>query len=90
MQRCKTLSYCFAKFAKPLSVSCSMMFMLPIRGRPFGPGGYGTIFLQIRGTMRQWIVNQRVSRNSFSVVFSSKSKFIVVFYFLFFGSLAGI
>ncbi|CAJ1942431.1 unnamed protein product [Sphenostylis stenocarpa] len=24
------------------------MFMLPMMGRPFGPGGYGAVFLRIR------------------------------------------
>ncbi|RZB68563.1 hypothetical protein D0Y65_038370 [Glycine soja] len=65
MRWCKTPLHCFAK---PLCVSCSMMFMLPIRGRPFDLGGYDTIFLQIRDAMQSnnsvnRIVNKRVSRN---------------------------
>jgi len=48
MRRCKTPPYCMASLAKPLCVSWSMMFMLPMMGRPFGPGGYGAVFPRIR------------------------------------------
>ncbi|KAL5173202.1 hypothetical protein HKD37_16G045801 [Glycine soja] len=88
MRRCKTPPYCFAKLARPLCVSWFMMFMLPIRGRPFGPGGYGAVFLRIRDTMPSsnrvnGIVNSSVSRNGSSAVFSSRSKSMVWDFFWF-------
>lgn len=33
--------YCFAKLARPRWVNLSIISMLPIMGKPFGPGGYG-------------------------------------------------
>ena len=65
------------------------MFMLPIRGRPFGHGGYNAVFLWIRDAMQSndninGIVNKRVSWKHSSAVFSSRSKFMVGFLFFIF------
>lgn len=78
MRRWKMPPYFLAKFAKPRWVSWSIINMLPIKGNPFGPGGY-VGFLRIRDTKPNKSISGRMKmvaiKNGFSLKLSMVGSF---------------